>query len=341
MMKYDEWIKELSSSLISSGALQDEILLQCAAVCKLDVSNSITQLFLLFINDLPNVSRRLKFYIFADDTSIYYDSDTIEDLTKKVNNELKYVKRWLDSNKLSLNISKTNYIIFHSYADSIPLNTVIKIGKKHIAKVKYIKFLGVLLDEHLTWRYHISELSKKLARTCGILFKVKCLLPRSILIMLYNALFLSFVQYGIIVWGQTFASYLEPIFKLQKRAVRAISHQTFLAHSYPIFKELKLLRIDDVFKTKLLTFVYESINKLTPVYFHNFFCHVTSIHSHNTRQSTSGGQFLAQRNTLQYGLRSIRYTGAKQWNGLPTTMRFSSSKFLFKKHLKDYFLNAI
>jgi len=193
------------------------------------------------------------------------------------------VKRWLDANKLSLNISKTNYIIFHSYADSIPLNTVIKIGKKHIAKVKYIKFLGVLLDEHLTWRYHISELSKKLARTCGILFKVKCLLPRSILIMLYNALFLSFLQYGIIVWGQTFASYLEPIVKLQKRAVRAISHQTFLAHSYPIFKEFKLLRIDDVFKTKLLTFVYESINKLTPVYFHNFFCHVTSIHSHNTR----------------------------------------------------------
>ena len=298
-------------------------------------------LFLLFINDLPNASRRLKFYIFADDTNIYYDSDTIEDLTKKVNNELKYVKRWLDANKLSLNISKTNYIIFHSYADSIPLNTVIKIGKKHIAKVKYIKFLEVLLDEHLTWRYHISELSKKLVRTCGILFKVRCLLPRSILIMLYNALFLSFVQYGIIVWGQKFASYLEPIFKLQKRAVRAISHQTFLAHSYPIFKELKLLRIDDVFKTKLLTFVYESMNKLTPVYFHNFFCHVTSIHSHNTRQSTSGGLFLAQRNTLQYGLRSIRYTGAKQWNRLPTTIRFSSSKYLFKKHLKDYFLNAM
>ena len=96
-------------------------------------------LFLLFINDLPNASRRLKFYIFADDTNIYYDSDTIEDLTKKVNNELKYVKRWLDANKLSLNISKTNYIIFHSYADSIPLNTVIKIGKKHIAKVKYVR----------------------------------------------------------------------------------------------------------------------------------------------------------------------------------------------------------
>ena len=132
-----------------------------------------------------------------------------------------------------MNISKTNYIIFLSSTDSIPFNIAVKIGKKHIAKVKYIKFLGVLLDEHLTWRYHITELLKELARTCCILVKVRRLFPRSILKMLYNALFLSFVQYGIIVWGQTLASYLETLFKLQKRAMRAISRQTFLAHSFP------------------------------------------------------------------------------------------------------------
>ena len=65
-------------------------------------------------------------------------------------------------------------------------------------------------------KYHITELSKKLARACGILFKIRYLLPSSILIILYNALFLSFEQCGIIFWGQTFASYLEPLFKLQK-----------------------------------------------------------------------------------------------------------------------------
>ena len=146
---------------------------------------------------------------------------------------------------------------------------------------------------------------------------------------------------GIIVWGQTFASYLEPLLKLQNRAVRAISHQTILAHSLPVFKDLKLLHIDDIFKSMLLTFIYESINKRTHVYFHNFFCHNVSIHSHNTRQSICGDLFLVQRNTLQYGLRSIRYTGAKLWNGLPKTIRSLSSKFLLKKHLKDFFLNVM
>ena len=146
---------------------------------------------------------------------------------------------------------------------------------------------------------------------------------------------------GIIVWGQTFASYLEPLLKLQNRAVQAISHQTILAHSLPVSKDLKLLRIDDICKSMLLTFIYESINKLTHVYFHNFFYHNVSIHSHNTRHSICGDLFLVQRNTLQYGLRSIRYTGAKPWNGLPKTITSLSSKFLLKKHLKDFFLNVM
>ena len=117
---------------------------------------------------LPNASKHLKFYLFADDTNLYYDSETFDDVIKKFNKGLKHVKRWLDSNRLSLNISKTNYIIFHSSASSVPTDISIKIGKKQIYRVKYIKFLGVLLDEHLDGRYHIAELSKKLARTCGI-----------------------------------------------------------------------------------------------------------------------------------------------------------------------------
>ena len=125
-------------------------------------------LFLLFINDLSNASKHLKFYLFADDTNLYYDSETFDDVIKKVKRRLKHVKRWLDSNRLSLNISKTNYIIFHSSASSVPTDISIKIGNKQISRVKYIKFLGVLLDEHLDGRYHIAELSKKLARTCGI-----------------------------------------------------------------------------------------------------------------------------------------------------------------------------
>ena len=205
-------------------------------------------LFLIYINDLPNTSKKLNFYLFADDTNIYYESKDLSDLIRIVNKELRLVKKWPDSNKISLNFDKTNYIIFHSSSINVSSGSDIRIGKKHIKRVKFVKFLGLLLDEHLSWKYHLSELSKKLARTCGMFFKIRNLLPLDVLICLYNALFLSFLQYGLTVWGQTYASYVDPIFKLQKKAVRAITFQPRMSPSLPIFNDFKLLKLSEIFE---------------------------------------------------------------------------------------------
>ena len=102
-------------------------------------------LFLLFINDLQ-CFKKLKFYLFVDDANIYYDTNTPKKLAKKVNTELKYVKRWLDANRLSLNTNKTNYMIFHSPGAALPVNTAMKIGTRFSSRVKYIRFLGLLLE---------------------------------------------------------------------------------------------------------------------------------------------------------------------------------------------------
>ena len=88
-------------------------------------------------------------------------------------------------------------------------------------------------------------------------------------------------------------------------AITNIWAGTSFTHTQKHKHKVTNTRSDDVFKSKLLTFVYESINKLTPICFHNFFCHNASIHSHSTRQSTRGDLFLTQRKTLQYDLRSI------------------------------------
>ena len=160
----------------------------------------------------------------------FTESECPEKLAKKVNTELRYAKRWLDANKLSLNVDKTNYIIFHSPGNKVPPNYAIKIGNKHISKAKYVKFLGLLLDEHLTWSYHLCQLSKKLSRTCGILHKIRRYLTIDTMKCIYNSLFMSFMQYGITVWGQTYESYIEPIFKLQKKLLG--SYQT--RHPVPL-----------------------------------------------------------------------------------------------------------
>ena len=198
-------------------------------------------LFLIYINDHPNSSSKLSFYLFADDTNTYFESHSLSILQKVVNKELRNVKKWLDANKLALNIYKTNCVIFHSA--QIPLNDSIntKIGSQYLKQTKYVKFLGLLLDENLNWKYHLSELSNKLSRTCGIFFKVRHLLPTSVLVSSYNSLFSSFLQYGIIVWGLTHDTHTKPIYLLQKKVVRAIAFESFTSPSTPIFSDLKIL----------------------------------------------------------------------------------------------------
>ena len=138
----------------------------------------------MYINDLPLSSSKLAFYLFADDTNIYCESESLDQLQSVVNRELKKVKMWLEVNKLSLNFDKTNFIIFKSPQYSSPETICIKIGKFPIKQTYYVKFLGVLL-ENLSWKYHLTELSKKLARTCGMFLKVRHFLPINVLVCLF------------------------------------------------------------------------------------------------------------------------------------------------------------
>ena len=131
--------------------------------------------FFIYVNDLASVSNVLKFHLFADDTSVYFDSNDLFTSQKVVDRELRKVKIWLDANGLSLNKPKTNFVIFHSKPKNLNELIRIKFGSKLLTHVESIKYLGILVDSTLTWKPQISELSKKLARTCGIFFKNKTL----------------------------------------------------------------------------------------------------------------------------------------------------------------------
>ena len=138
-------------------------------------------LFLLYINELPNVSNILDAIMFADDTNRFYSHHNIKELLATVNKELQKLGDWFTSNKLSLNIKKTKYTFFHknSVRDSIPLKLPhLHIFNKTIERTSSVNFLGVMLDEYITWNEHIKTIGKKLAKNIGLSYKARVLLDK-------------------------------------------------------------------------------------------------------------------------------------------------------------------
>ena len=113
---------------------------------------------------MPNISAHLKFFLFADDANIYFESDDLIKLEKTVNKELQKLYLCLNVNRLSLNVTKTNFIIFHPYNKPLKKYITLKINNKAIMEKDNIKYLGVIIDSQLNWKKHILTLSKKISR---------------------------------------------------------------------------------------------------------------------------------------------------------------------------------
>ena len=148
------------------------------------------------------------------------------------------------------------------------------------------------------------------------------------------------MNYGSQTWGLSYDSYLQPLFLLQKKVLRSISFQPISSPSSPIFFSLKILKLKDMIHHDILKFVYRSLNGLTPSHFLNYFQLSSSVHGHVTRQATGGGIFQSIKNTFLYGLRSIKYFGAKLWNDIPTYIKMANSFNIFKSKLKEFLING-
>ena len=172
--------------------------------------------FLIYINDLPNISKDLKFFLFADDTNIYFESNDLIKLENTVNIELKKLYFWLNVNRLSLNVSKTNCIIFHPYNKPLKQHITLKINNKAIIEKDNIKYLGVIIDSRLNWKTHILAVSKKISRCIGILCKLRQFVKMKMLKNIYYSLSYSHLVYAIQVWGSACSTEINKILVLQK-----------------------------------------------------------------------------------------------------------------------------
>ena len=171
-------------------------------------------------------------------------------------------------------------MIFHHRQRNISkYRPLLKINGQTIDRVSEFNFLGLIIDEHLTWDAHIQKTSNKISRALGIMSRLKRFLPRNVLRLIYNSLILPHLQYGILIWGFKNSR----LGKLQKRAVRIMFNTKYNAHTGPLFKQLNLLKLSDIFKTRQIRFYFRYINNSLPVYFKDIFATISQFHTHKTR----------------------------------------------------------
>ena len=239
-------------------------------------------LFIIYVNDIYHSSDFFNFILYADDTSLYNSLFHVRNVTSDdINRELQKIYSWLCINKLSLNISKSKYMIFHHSRRKIEQNTLnLKLHNTEIERVTSFKFLGIVFDENMTWKYHISMITKSISRSVGILCKLKHYVPIYVLKILYNSLIVAHINYGLLVWGYN----NKQIVLLQKKAVRIITNNKYISQTEPIFKTLECLKLEDIFKLNVLKFYFKYVHKEIPKYFYSFNLKTRSeTHGYNIR----------------------------------------------------------
>ncbi len=236
-------------------------------------------------------------------------------------------------------------------------------NRKAIEQKDHVKYLGVLMDQHLSWKQQISNVSKKISRGIGILAKLRESMDRKLLIDIYYCLVFSHLSYGVEAWGSSCETNLKRLSILQNKAVRILTgHQYFqifgetpgpLPSASPLFKELKFLKFGDVFKLNIAKFVYLTLCEQSPSIFDDWFVYNHSIHSHATTSSVIISQsdhfdvgteqltytlHVKKYKLTNYGNKKIQVLGPLIWNDIPYKIQDASSIQSFKFHLKRFFL---
>ena len=219
-------------------------------------------LFSIYINDLPNFINVFGLIMYANDTTLFCDFDNVNVTEKTINYELVKLTEWLACNQLSLNVNKTKFMFFHSVRKNVNYPTL-SINGINIERVADFNFLGIQLSEDLKWSKHLNNISLKLTKTVGLLNRLKYEYPLAILKTLYNTLFWPHLNYGILLWG----SETESIHKVQKRALRIISDNKFNAHTEPICRAERLLKVKEIYRLGIYKFYNKLINNHLPHYF--------------------------------------------------------------------------
>ena len=224
--------------------------------------------------------------MFADDTDFFFEHSNINTLFKTVNDELIKINEWFSANKLSLNVGKIKFSLFHKSGKkySIPSHLLtLKINNHDIERVNTMKSLYVLLD-NLSLKEHIKYLENKIAKNIGLMYGAKPFLDKKTLLALYYSYIYSYLNYANLAWGSTYLTNLEKLRSQQKHAIRIVHNKTKFEYTKELFKSASQLNLYKPNILSIAVFMYRVHTKKSPPVFTGSFQGIS--HLYSTRSST-------------------------------------------------------
>ena len=294
-------------------------------------------LFIIYINDLHKCLKTSKPILYADDTTLFNSADNIRILFKNTNNDLKSLHEWFKCNKLSINTSKSFYMIFQKKKKHLDHNLHLVMNNNQIERKSSTKFLGMIIDERLNWHDHIQYIQNKISCSLFMLRKAKFALLKINLHTLYYSLVYPYLTYGLILWGGTHKTQTKKIATLQKKAIRVITHSKYNEHTHPLFKDLKILKLSDLYSWQVSIFMHKFAHNMLPSSLSPIFTLLGNIHTYQTRNTRNACIPLHRSAVVQ---KSLLHLGPIIWNKIDNVLKESNSLSKFKSTLKSSMLKA-
>ena len=272
--------------------------------------------------------------MYADDTNITAVASNIHNLELILNNELSKLNNWLTSNKLSLNIAKTEFMLIGSrqkLATQTDSSINLDINGNPIKQVKSSKSLGMIIDENLSWNEHINKIAKKASAGIGALKRIRHLITEKTATKIFQALIQPYFDYCSEAWDGISNELSDKLQKLQNRAVRIITKSSFDTSAKPLISHLGLTNLANRRQFQIAKIMFKILNKRSPKYLIDLFCYKNN--PRNLRNSEK--KLVVPNPRTNYAMKSFGYKGAVTWNELPQNLRMSKTIHTFKKNFKQ------
>lgn len=315
-------------------------------------------LFLVYINDLCRASSNVSCSLdldtygtkgilpcFADDAHFTVAARTENELMTILKQGISSIEKWMRVNKLKLNHNKSNFLIYGRITGHYPWINSIEVGHHTIVRSTSTRYLGVIIDESLSFKDHIASVNSKLSRNIGIMRKLRYLFPCEILRMLYFSMVHPYLIYCCMVWSKTFVTHLHPLCVTQNMAIRVLyGNQIDLSVSVRhLYREYKILPLAGICVFYNALFMFKYLASELPSCFSGMFSLASTTHDHLTRSSQLVRRPAMVTSRSRF---SIRHVVPLVWESLPEDLRNVGGLQDFRKSLKNhcfdvYILNGL